>query len=91
MVDYRKSKLQNPTIHEVFEEWNDRRLDLHKISPSSHLRLKQAFRRRYAEFGQRRIKDISEDEVRDFFEKNSQTNPYQQRLSPTSKALPEVY
>lgn len=69
VVDYWKSELQNPTIHEVFEEWNDRRLDLHKISPSSHLRLKQVFDRHYAEFGKRRIKDISEDEVSDFLEK----------------------
>lgn len=68
MVGYWKDELENPTLREVFDEWNDRRLELHKISSSSHLRLKQVFNRHYTKFGERKIKDISEDEVTDFLE-----------------------
>jgi len=68
VVDYWKATLQNPTLQEIFDEWNDRRLELHKIVPASHLRLQQVFNRHFTEFGKRKIKNISENEVSDFLE-----------------------
>ncbi len=68
VVEYWKAQMQNPTIQEVFDEWNDRRLSLQKIAKSTHMRNQVIFRKHYAEFGKRRIKDIREDEITDFLE-----------------------
>ena len=45
VVEYWKIQTENPTIKEVFGEWNDRRLELNKISKATHLRNKQVFKR----------------------------------------------
>lgn len=68
IVEYWKSELENPTISEVFHEWNDRRLELHKISNATHLRNRQIFERHYDEFGERKIKTVSAEEFGDFLE-----------------------
>lgn len=68
VFSYLKSELENPTIEEVFTEWNNRRLDLKKISPASHLRFKQIFNRHYKEFRNRKIKNISGCEIEEFLE-----------------------
>ena len=68
VIKYWKEKEENPTLEEVFNEWNDRRLDLKKISPSTHLRNKQHFKRHFKEFGKRRIRSVGEDEIGDFLE-----------------------
>ena len=47
VIGYLKEQMENPTISEAFHEWNDRRLELKKISQSSHLRFKQVFNRHY--------------------------------------------
>ncbi len=59
---------ENPTIREVFKEWNDRRLELKKISNATHLRNTQIFNRHYQEFGDRRIKSIDADNIEEFLE-----------------------
>lgn len=69
VVDYWKEIEINPTVKEVFDEWNNRRLELGKISGSTHLRNKQTFNRHYLEMGDRKIKDISSFEWEDFLEK----------------------
>lgn len=68
IIEYWKIELENPTIKEVFSDWNDRRLELKKISKATHLRNKQVFERYYIEFGKYRIKSITSDEVGDFLE-----------------------
>ncbi|MCM1045273.1 MAG: site-specific integrase [Candidatus Gastranaerophilales bacterium] len=68
IIAYWESATDNPTIGEVFTEWNDRRLALKKISPSSHLRFKQIFNRHYKEFQKKRIKDILPKDVEEFLE-----------------------
>lgn len=68
VIEYWKTKLENPTIEEVFHEWNDRRLELKKISPSSHLRFKQMFNRHYKEFGKKKIKSVIPQEIEEFLE-----------------------
>lgn len=68
IVKFYKAESENPTIKEVFEEWNNRRLELKKISDATHLRNKQIFNRHYKEFGNRRIKSLSVDELEDFLE-----------------------
>lgn len=68
IVEFYKAELENPTIKEVFEEWNNRRLGLKRISDATHLRNKQIFNRHYKEFGNRKIKSLSMDELEDFLE-----------------------
>lgn len=69
VAHYWKQKIENPTIEEVFNEWNDRRLALKKISAATHLRNKQIYNRHYAEFGKNKIKDVKPSEIVDFLEK----------------------
>ncbi len=37
VINYWKTQMENPTINEIFKEWNDRRLELKKISNATHL------------------------------------------------------
>ncbi len=68
VIAYWKSELENPTITEVFNEWNDRRLELMKISSATHLRNKQLYSRHYGEFGNYKIRNITSREICDFLE-----------------------
>ena len=68
IIDYYQQQLDNPIVDDVFSEWNDRRLDLKKISNATHLRNKQFYNRHYVSMGKRRIKSISQDEWGDFLE-----------------------
>lgn len=68
IIEYWREEEENPTITDVFNEWNDRRLELKKISPATHLRNKQCYMRHFNTFGERRIKCLSEDDITDFLE-----------------------
>lgn len=69
IVAYQKEQMDNPTIEEVFNEWNDYRRDLKKIAKSSHTRMKQTFNQHFKEFGKRKIKSITELEIIEFLER----------------------
>lgn len=68
IIAYWRGKMENPTIKEIFTEWNDRRLELEKISKATYLRYNQCFERHYGEFGTYRIKDITPDDLTNFLE-----------------------
>ena len=68
VIEYWKTQAENPTIEEVFIEWNDRRLGLKKISDATHLRNTQIFNRHFSEFGTHRIKSICQEDVEEFLE-----------------------
>ena len=68
VVGYWKAQMENPTIQEIFNEWNDHRLELKKISNATHLRNRQIFNRHYGEFGQQKIKSITEEDFSEFLE-----------------------
>lgn len=69
IVAYQKEQMDNPTIEEVFNEWNDYRRDLKKIAKSSHTRMKQTFNQHFKEFGKKRIKTVTELEIIEFLER----------------------
>lgn len=69
IVAYQKEQMDNPTIEEVFNEWNDYRRDLKKITKSSHTRMKQTFNQHFKEFGKRKIKAVTELEIIEFLER----------------------
>lgn len=68
ICNYQLSLIENPTLEEIFSEWNDRRRDLKKITKSSHSRMKQTFKRHFQDFGKKRIRDVSELEIVEFLE-----------------------
>lgn len=68
VAEYWKEQLENPTIREVFTEWNDRRLELKKISDPTHLRNEQIFNRHFSEFGKRKIKSVDQEDIEEFLE-----------------------
>ncbi len=68
VVSYWRERMDNPTIREIFEEWNARRLELGKISGSSYARYKRDFERYYERMGERRIRTVEPDEIEEFLE-----------------------
>ncbi len=68
VINYWKEQELNPTLQEVFDEWNDRRLGLKKIVPSTHERNQQVFRRHYKGIEDKRIRSVTEDWIMDFLE-----------------------
>lgn len=63
-----KEDEENPTITEIFNEWNDRKLELKKICNATHSRNKRFFYRHYEEFGKKRIKSVTENMMLEFLE-----------------------
>lgn len=68
IVSYWRGEIENPTIDEVFNEWNDRRLKLKKICPATHSRNKQFYNRHYGEFGKQKIKSTTWKDFEEFLE-----------------------
>ena len=68
IAEYQKEVENNPTVEEIFHEWNDRRLELEKITKPTYERNNYYFKRHFNEFGFRRIRSITPDEVADFLE-----------------------
>ncbi len=68
VIGFYEAKDENPTIQEVFAEWNDRKLNLKKESPATHQRHKQIFNRHYKELGKKRIKSVSAEDFEEFLE-----------------------
>lgn len=68
IIEYWQDEEENPTIDEVFAEWNDRRFDLGKISAATHTRNKQYYIRHYQQMGKRRIKKLQSEDIIDFLE-----------------------
>ena len=57
------------TIEEVFDEWNDWKVECGKIERSTHLRNRQCFERHYKTFGKKKLKKVQPEEFADFLEK----------------------
>lgn len=68
VVAHVRERLENPTLKELFDEWNNRRLDMKKISASSHMRYKRIFERHYGEIETTRIRDLEPRKLIDFLE-----------------------
>lgn len=68
IADFYKKTAENPTIDEVFQEWNDKKLDNGSIAKATHLRNKYCYEKHFSEFGKRRIKTVRPTEFQDFLE-----------------------
>lgn len=68
VVDYWKAETDNPTIEDIFNEWNDQRYAEEVVANGTHNRARQLFEEHYKEFGKRRIKSVSLDDYVEFLE-----------------------
>lgn len=68
VIEFWKDQEENPTIEELFNEWNDLRLERKKIGNASHSRYAQCFRRHFDEFGKKKIRSVEPEDIEDFLE-----------------------
>ena len=68
IYEFYKQQEENPTFCEVFKRWNDRKLELGKITPSTHYRNLGLYKRHFQTFGRRRVANIDEDDIITFLE-----------------------
>ena len=81
IIDYWESESDKLTIEEIFIEWNDRKLELKKISSSTHLRNEQIYKKHFSDISQRYIEDFDANDFADFLEEQIA------KYSLTSKAF----
>lgn len=73
IVEYYSSQQEFTTIEDVFNEWNDRRLEIKKISAATHLRNRQTYNRHYQSFGKKDIERVIPEQFLDFLEEEVST------------------
>ena len=66
IIEFWKDQEENPTVKEVFNEWNDRKLQRKQIKAVTHTLNVSYFNRFFKEFENRKIRSISESEWEDF-------------------------
>lgn len=69
VIDALKEQDENPTIKEVFDEWNERRLELQKISRSTFDKNVLTFKRHYSGIEHRKLHYMQPEEIEDFLER----------------------
>ena len=70
IAKHQAQEADSPTVADVFLEWIDGRLETKEISKASYDRYSVDFRRFFADFGKRKIKDITELDVEEFMLKS---------------------
>ena len=66
VIGYLKSELENPTVKDVFDEWINRKLEMGEVSNPTYERYKIDFERFFSDFGERKVKSVTEEEIEDF-------------------------
>lgn len=74
IINYWEDHELNPMIEDVFNEWNDRRLELDKISEATHFRNQCTYKRFFDEFGKRKICSLTIFDFTDFLEESIPNN-----------------
>lgn len=59
IIAFWKEREENPTVEEVFKEWNNRKLERGQIKHVTHTINEDTFNRFYKDFGKRKIKCIT--------------------------------
>lgn len=68
VIDYWKEQEENPTLEELFNEWNDKRYNRGKICGATYNRYKSYYKRHYQDFGKTKIKSLTAEKTLDFLE-----------------------
>lgn len=66
IVQFYRSKEEDPTIKTLFYEWLDKRIKNQEIEESTYTRYKIDFERLFKEFGRQKIKKVTEADIEDF-------------------------
>lgn len=67
---YKERNDTGPTIKDIFDEWNGRKVELGKVKDATFTRNEQIFKRFFAEFGERQIKRLSAEDFTAFLEES---------------------
>lgn len=69
LINFYKQRIESgPTVKDIFDEWNGRKLALGKIKAATFMRNEQIFKRFFTEFGEKPIKKLAPDDFTDFLE-----------------------
>lgn len=68
LIAYYKDTVENPRVEEVFEEWNNLRLERKKISRATYDKNICTFKRHFEKIRRRKIANLSTEDVQDFLE-----------------------
>ena len=68
IIEYQKTQLENPTVKELFTEWNDAQRNNGFIKDNTYARNIKCFNRHLNEWENRRIKSITDEMWIDFLE-----------------------
>ena len=66
VIENLKLQMDNPTVEEVFKEWNDRKLKNRIIAKSTYDRNNQIYNRHFKVFGKLHIKSVEPEMIEDF-------------------------
>ena len=73
IVSFYKEKCENPTVEEIFKEWNSGKLELGDVKDSTFDRNNEFYKRHFSDFGKRRIKDVTPREWGEFWQEQVST------------------
>lgn len=68
IIEYYKQEVENPTIEELFREWNNRIVEKGEVKQSTADRNVDYFKRHFKEMGKYRVKNITIKEWAEFLE-----------------------
>lgn len=68
VIKYWKNLEENPTLQEVFDTWNDNRLEMKKIANSTYVRYSALFKKHFSDIKDKKIRDIDKEFWLDFME-----------------------
>lgn len=66
IVEFWKQQIKDPTVNDIFDEWLNGKLKRNEISKATWDRYKRQFDECCSEFGQRKVKDIDECDIKDY-------------------------
>ena len=68
LIEYYKEAEYNPTVRDIFREWNDRRLEIGKIKDSTATRFDHDFDKFFDVLGDEHVKALTPGDISDFLE-----------------------
>ena len=68
IIKYYKESLPDPTINDIFKEWNERRVKLSKIKQSTATRFDHDFEKFFKDFGDTHISSVVPNDISIFLE-----------------------
>lgn len=68
IVEYYKKRQSDPTINDIFQKWNQRRVELGKIKLSTATRFDHDFDKFFSSLKDRRISEVSPNDISEFLE-----------------------